>query len=159
MVTIGDTAIFQCNAKGSNISVRWMINGSPCGPDSCEQNGTFISTKTDNNSFMINTTLEIRTSELNIEQYTIQCIVEQNLVSSLRGDNINITTTLSVYILNDLVSSKINHYECCYHHNYLQLGKNSTTVTLTVDPQQENSTEIGKMQKARVNNYALWPNR
>ena len=99
MVTIGDTAIFHCNAKGSNISVRWIINGLSCNPSNCEQNGTYISTRTDNNSLMINTTLEIRTGEFHLVimmKYTIQCIVEQHLdSSSLRGNN-NITVTLIV---------------------------------------------------------------
>ena len=102
-VANGDTAIFHCNARGSNISVRWIFNGSPCGPDICEQNGISINRteRINNNSFMINSTLEISTGELNIiimENYIIQCIVEQNLTSSsLRGDNIDITITLSAY--------------------------------------------------------------
>ena len=100
-VANGDTAIFHCNARGSNISVRWIFNGSPCGPDSCEQNGTSINRieRENNNSFMINSTLEISTGELIMVNYTIQCIVEQNLISSsLRGDNINITFTFSAYL-------------------------------------------------------------
>ena len=99
-VANGDTAIFHCNARGSNISVRWIFNGSPCSPDSCEQNGISINRteRVNNNSFMINSTLEISTGELIMKNYTIQCIVEQNLVSSsLRSDNINITFTLSAY--------------------------------------------------------------
>ena len=99
-VANGDTAIFHSNARGSNISVRWIFNGSPCGPDSCEQNGISINRteRVNNNSFMINSTLEISTGELIMENYTIQCIVEQNLTSSsLRGDNIDITITLSAY--------------------------------------------------------------
>ena len=100
-VANGDTAIFHCNARGSNISVRWIFNGSPCGPDSCEQNWTSINRteRVNNNSFMINSTLKISTGELIMENYTIQCIVEQNLTSSsLRSDNINITITLSAYL-------------------------------------------------------------
>ena len=82
-ITNGDTAIFQCYAKGSNISVRWMFNGSSCVFDSCEQNGIYIkyTQSTDSNSFVINTTLEIWTGELHSvimekKTYTIQCIVE-----------------------------------------------------------------------------------
>ena len=100
-VANGDTAIFHCNARGSNISVRWIFNGSPCGPDSCEQNGISINRteRVNNNTFMINSTLEISTGELITENYAIQCIVEQNLVSSsLRSDYINITFTLSAYL-------------------------------------------------------------
>ena len=100
-VANGDTAIFHCNARGSNISVRWIFNESPCGLESCEQNGISIirTEKMNNNSFMINSTLEISTGELITENYTIQCIVEQNLVSSsLRSDYINITFTLSAYL-------------------------------------------------------------
>ena len=88
-VVCGDTAIFHCNARGSNISVRWIFNGSPCDPDSCEQNGISINRteRENNNSFMINSTLEISTGELIIENYTI---VEQNLVtSSIRGNSNN----------------------------------------------------------------------
>ena len=102
-VANGETAIFHCNARGSNISVRWIFNGSPCGSDSCEWNGISINRteRVNNNNFMINSTLEISTGELNfvvMESYTIKCIVEQNLVSSsLRGDNITITITLSAY--------------------------------------------------------------
>ena len=103
MVTIGDTAIFHCNAKGSNISVRWMINGLSCDPDSCQQNGTFLSrieARIDN-SIMINTTLEIRTGEFHLvmmrKNYTIQCNVEQHLdSSSLRGNDADITAMLIV---------------------------------------------------------------
>ena len=79
-----------------------MFNGSSCGPDSCEQNGISINI-THRTSNTINTTLEIMTGELDLvimeeKQYAIQCIVEQNLASlSLRGDNINITITLTVY--------------------------------------------------------------
>ena len=97
----GDTAIFHCNARGNNISVRWIFNGSPCGLESCEQNGISINRteRVNNNSFMINSTLEISTGELIMGNYTIQCIVEQNLTSSsLRSDNINITITLSAYL-------------------------------------------------------------
>ena len=100
-VANGDTAILHCNARGSNISVRWIFNGSPCGPDSCEQNGISINRteRVNNNSFMINSTLEISTGELITENHTIHCIVEQNLTSSsLRGDNINIAFTLSTYL-------------------------------------------------------------
>ena len=100
-VVSSDTAIFHCNARGSNISMRWIFNGSPCGPDSCEQNRISIyrTERVNNNSFMINSTLEISTGELIMENYTIQCIVEQNLVSSsLRSDYINITFTLSAYL-------------------------------------------------------------
>ena len=97
-VANGDTAIFHCNARGSNISVRWIFNESPCGPDSCEQNINRTE-RVNNNTFMINSTLEISTGELITENYTIQCIVEQNLVSSsLRSDYINITFTLSAYL-------------------------------------------------------------
>ena len=62
-VANGDTAIFHCNARGSNISVRWIFNGSPCGPDSCEQNGISINRtkRINNNRFMMNSTLEIST--------------------------------------------------------------------------------------------------
>ena len=100
-VVNGNTAIFHCNARGSNISVRWIFNGSPCDLDSCEQNGTSIdrTERVNNSSFMINSTLEISTGELIMKNYAIQCIVEQNLTSSsLRRDNINITITLSMYL-------------------------------------------------------------
>ena len=84
-VASGDTAIFQCNAEGSNISVRWSFNGLPCGLHNCEQNGTYINKIQEAST--INTTLEIRTSELHSvvmekKNYTIQCIVEQTLKSS-----------------------------------------------------------------------------
>ena len=92
----GDIAIFQCNAKGSNISVRWNFNGSFCGLDSCEQNGIYID-RTQDTHHMINSTLEIRTGELHsiiMEEmnYTIQCIVEQHLDSL----SLMITRTLTV---------------------------------------------------------------
>ena len=95
-VTNGDIAIFQCNAKGSNISLRWNFNGSFCGLDSCEQNGIYID-RTQDTNLMINSTLEIRTGELHsiiMEKinYTIQCIVEENLDSS----SLMITRTLTV---------------------------------------------------------------
>ena len=101
-ITNGDTAIFHCNAKGSNISVRWIFNGLSCGPDSCGRDGIFISrTQSGRNSnlFMIITTLEIRTGEFRsvTMRNTIQCIVKQNLdFSSLRGDDINVTSTLTI---------------------------------------------------------------
>ena len=78
-----------------------MFNGSSCGPDSCEQNGIYInrSQSTESNSWVINTTMEIRTGELHpfiMEKkiYIIQCIVEQNLESSslMTRDNIIIIT-------------------------------------------------------------------
>ena len=99
-ITNGDTTMFQCYAKGSNISVRWMFNGSSCDPDSCEQNGISIKS-TDSNSFVINTTLEIRSSELHLvimdkKTYTIQCIVEQNLGPIQMSGTINATVTLTV---------------------------------------------------------------
>ena len=103
-ITIGDTAIFQCNARGSNISVEWVLNGSSCQADNCEQNGISINTtqRIIGNTFMINTTLEIRSGEhffiTQKRNYTIQCIVEQNLVSSsLKGDSIDFNITLTVY--------------------------------------------------------------
>ena len=66
--------------------MRWNFNGSFCGLDSCEQNGIYID-RTQDTNLMINSTLEIRTGELHsiiMEKinYTIQCIVEQNLDSS-----------------------------------------------------------------------------
>ena len=122
-VANGDTAIFHCNARGSNISVRWVFNGSPCGRDSCEQNGISINRteRVNNNSFMINSTLEISTGELNIiimENYTIQCIVEQNLTSSsLRRDNINITITLSTYPHQELnLGERQNFFKKIIYH-------------------------------------------
>ena len=121
-VANGDTAIFHCNARGSNISVRWIFNGSPCGPDSCEQNGTFIdrTERVNNNSFMINSTLEISTGELIMENYTIQCIVEQDLTSSsLRRDNINITITLSACL------QKLNLGE---RQNFLKITMMNVTI-------------------------------
>ena len=116
-ITNGDITIFQCNAKGSNVSLRWTFNGSPCGPDSCEQNGTSIhvnkTQSTDSNSFVINTTLEIRTGELHSvitekKTYALQCIVEQNL-------------------------GPIQMYEAIIN----------ATVTLIVHPRQAKSTTIG----------------
>ena len=100
-ITNGDTTMFQCYAKGSNISVRWMFNGSSCDPDSCEQNGTSIKNNTDSYSFVINTTLEIRSGELHSvimekKTYTIQCIVEQNLGPIQMSGTINATVTLTV---------------------------------------------------------------
>ena len=97
-VTNGDIAIFQCNAKGSNISVRWNFNGSFCGLESCEQNGIYID-RTQDTNLMINSTLEIRTGELHSfiiegKNYSIQCIVEQNLESSSPRNNITITLTV-----------------------------------------------------------------
>ena len=78
-----------------------MFNGSSCDSDSCKQNG--ISTKKSNsNSFVINTTLEIRTGELHSvimekKTYTIQCIVEQNLDPIQMSGTINATVTLTVH--------------------------------------------------------------
>ena len=100
-ITNGDTTMFQCLSKGSNISVRWMFNGSSCDPDSCEQNGISIENNTDINSFVINTTLEIRSGELHSvvmekKTYTIQCIVEQNLDPIQMSGTINDTVTLTV---------------------------------------------------------------
>ena len=98
-ITNGDTTMFQCYVKGSNISVRWMFNGSSCDPDSCEQNGTSI--KNTDNCLVINTTLEIRTGKLHSvimekKTYTIQCIVEQNLGPIQMSGTINATVTLTV---------------------------------------------------------------
>ena len=97
-ITNGDTAIFQCNAMGSNISLRWTFNGSFCGPERCEQNGisTNKTQSTNSNSFIINTTLEIKTGEVHYvimkkKIYTIKCIVEQNLQMN------NATVTLIVH--------------------------------------------------------------
>ena len=135
-VANGDTAIFHCNARGSNISVRWIFNGSPCGPDSCEQNGISINRteRVNNNTFMINSTLEISTGELIMKTYTIQCIVEQNLVSSsLRSDNINITFTLSAY-LQELNLGKWQNF-LKPRIAIMNATENDTTVILTDDPQ------------------------
>ena len=79
--------------------MRWKFNGVTCNPGSCEHNGIFVSMAS--NNFMIITTLEIRTGEflpfLTRKNYTIQCIVEQNLDSpSLRRDNLEITIILTV---------------------------------------------------------------
>ena len=122
-VVNGDTAIFHCNARGTNISVKWIFNGSHCGLDSCEQNGTSINRteRVNNNSFMINSTLEISTGELITENYTIQCIVEQNLVSSsIRSDYINITFTLSAYLqvinFGEWQKPRIASYHECYYY-------------------------------------------
>ena len=76
--------------------MRWNFNGSFCGLDGCEQNGIYIN-RTQDTNLMINSTLEIRTGELHsiiMEKinYTIQCIVEQNLDSS----SLVITRTLTV---------------------------------------------------------------
>ena len=78
--------------------MRWNFNGSFCGLDSCEQNGIYID-RTQDTNHMINSTLEIRTGELHsiiVEKinYTIQCIVEQNLDSSSSRNNITITLTV-----------------------------------------------------------------
>ena len=104
-ITNGDTAIFQCYAKGSNISVRWIFNGSSCRFDSCEQNGIYMkyTQSTDSNSFVINTTLEIRAGELHSvimekKTYTIQCIVQQNLDPIQMSGTINATVTLTVHL-------------------------------------------------------------
>ena len=116
----GDIAIFQCNAKGSNISVRWNFNGSFCGLDSCEHYGIYID-RTQDTDLMINSTLEIRTGELHsfiIEKikYTIQCIVEQNLDSSSPRNNITIILTV---------------------HPQSNAPRNNITTTLTVDLQSD----------------------
>ena len=102
-ITNGDTAIFQCNAMGSNISLRWTFNGSSCDPDSCEQNGISKNEtqSMNSNSFIINTTLEIKTGEVHSiimekKTYTIQCIVEQNLGHIQMSGTINATVTLTV---------------------------------------------------------------
>ena len=96
--TNGDTATFQCNAMGSNIILRWIFNGSSCGPDSCEQNGISINEtqSMNSNSFIINTTLEIKTGEVHSvimkkKTYAISCIAEQNLQMN------NATVTLIVH--------------------------------------------------------------
>ena len=121
-IAIGDTAIFQCNARGSNISVEWVLNGSSCQADGCEQNGISINTtqRISGNTYMINTTLEIRTGELHFfitqkRNCTIQCIVEQNLVSSsLKGDSIDFNITLTLYPQQLTQSDDIGEYICSY---------------------------------------------
>ena len=112
--TNGDIALFDCNAEGSNISVIWIFNESACGPDHCEQNGTSIyrNQTLNGNIFVINTTLEIRTGELHsviVEKtnYTIQCIVKQNLdYSSLEANDVNITIIFTV----DPISGQYSYY-------------------------------------------------
>ena len=78
--------------------MRWSFNGLPCGLHNCEQNGTYIN-KTQEES-MINTTLEIRTSELRSvmmekKNYTIQCIVEQTLKSSSFTNSSNFSSLIT----------------------------------------------------------------
>ena len=100
----GDTAMFQCNAKGTNVSVTWRIDGSTCSPDNCEQNG--FTAYQNANSFQVNATLEFdlfTTKAL----HTLQCIVEQNLTSSLLMRN-NQVVTFNLTVI---------------HENNLELGK------------------------------------
>ena len=66
--------------------MRWNFNGSLCGLNNCERNGIAFNTTEEKNyaSFIISSTLEIKTGELQSvimekKNYTIQCIVEQNL--------------------------------------------------------------------------------
>ena len=90
----GDTAVFQCSAKGTNVSVTWIFNGSTCNPDNCELNATTAYQNA--NDFQINATLEIETELLPellpVTAYALQCIAEQNLDSLLMSNTILVAT-------------------------------------------------------------------
>ena len=106
----GDTAMFQCNAKGTNVSVTWRIDGSICSPENCDLNG--ITAYQNSNDYQINATLEIAIDLFPAKSvYTLQCIVEQNLISSLLvRNNLVITFSLMVTLQQDATGlSKHSH--------------------------------------------------
>ena len=97
----GDTAMFQCNAKGTNVSVTWRIDGSTCGTENCDLNGT-TTYEVIEDDVQINATLVIRTDVLFLMRfqtvYNLQCVVEQNLESSsLIGSNLVFNVNLTVF--------------------------------------------------------------
>ena len=98
IVTSGNSAAFQCDARGSNVSVRWIFNGLTCDSNNCEHDGLSMSSSQSTISeeyFLIHSTLVVMTDRLFLDilmstTYTVQCtcVVEQNLhLSSLIGDN------------------------------------------------------------------------
>ena len=128
--------MFQCNAKGTNVSVTWIFNESTCNPDNCELNAT---TAYQNASdIQINGTLKIKTDLLPVTVYTLQCIVEQNLEYSQVINNMSLVTTfnLTVTKLDELLNEfsvtelgKYNFFNMLLHNNYYFVSCNHVIIT------------------------------
>ena len=99
--------------------MRWNFNGSLCGLNNCEQNGIALNTTQEKNhtSFIISSTLEIKTGKLHSvimekKNYTIQCIVEQNLeFLLLNNTRSNITIILTVDPQQVTIGELLQYYQ------------------------------------------------
>ena len=83
-VPLGNTASFNCVGYGSFLGITWRFDFPSdkqvmCSHESCDHTALAYSERPSSDNLIMNTTLEIDTSQLELGVYSIQCILQQSI--------------------------------------------------------------------------------
>ena len=83
-VPLGNTASFNCMGYGSFLDITWRFDFPPdeqvmCSRESCDHTALAYSERPSSDNLIMNTTLEIDTSQLELGVYSILCILQQSI--------------------------------------------------------------------------------
>ena len=82
-VPLGNTASFNCVGYGSFLDITWRFDFPPdeqvmCSREICDHTALAYSERPSSDNLIMNTTLEIDTSQLELDVYSILCILQQS---------------------------------------------------------------------------------
>ena len=83
-VPLGNIASFNCVGYGSFLNITWRFDFPRdeqvmCSHESCDHTALAYSERPSSDNLIMNTTLEIDTSQLELGVYSIQCILQQSI--------------------------------------------------------------------------------
>ena len=84
-VPFGEAATFNCVGYGSFLDISWRLSGdSICSHESCDHSALSYSESISSDNLTINATLEIDTSQLELDGvYPILCILQETVPAEL----------------------------------------------------------------------------
>ena len=105
-VPFGNTASFNCVGYGSFLDITWRFDFPPeeqvmCSRESCDHTALAYSERPRSDNLIMNTTLEIDTSQLELGVYSILCILQQSIppeVDLEEGMDQTFSTTMTIIV-------------------------------------------------------------
>ena len=103
-VPLGNTASFNCVGYGSFLDITWRFDFPSdeqvmCSRESCDHTALAYSERPSSDNLIMNTTLEIDTSQFELDVYSIVCILQQSIPPELdfeEGMDQPFSTTLTI---------------------------------------------------------------
>ena len=103
-VALGNTASFNCVGYGSYLDITWRFDFPPdeqvmCSREICDHTALTYSERPSSDNLIMNTTLEIDTSQLELGVYSILCILQQSISQNIdleKGMDQPFSTTMTI---------------------------------------------------------------